>query len=1083
MPVIRRTIPALIAFSLFSIFALIAFFPAAAHAATPTTITLTVTSSCLTQGCAVTLTAKVTAGTLAVHPGLVYFCEGTSTCETGVPVGQSQLTSNGTASIAHAFFTGSHSIYAIFAGTSTYSKSTSSSQSLTIAPPTVFPTQSTIQSMGSTPVQSYAGQYTLQSTVTALQGGPAATGTVSFFDTSYGNAALGSTRLSDSSPQQLNYVSGQLDFSQIPSIVFDNIIQIATGDVNNDGFSDIAIMGPSGFFVLLGSASGKFALARPSSPNLGTPVNQSMNPMRLVDLNSDGKLDLVATDFTTRAIRVSLGNGDGTFTDRTPSLLKTYPGPVYVGDLNNDGIPDVVIDVQIPSTQNPSLLVHALQIAIGNGDGSFKAIPATYLAGQIQATPVLIADEDKDGKQDLIVQDSGTFTNQFQTLRGNGDGTFKPIAATTQNPGVKLMVGGDFNGDGLLDIVSYDGDTLSIWEGVGDGTFVQPDNGNDNIYLDTRPALTSLLTDDFNHDGKPDLAVEFLDSSVGGELETLEVLKSDASTPGVPFFEGIASFLLTDPLGRISYFSNIVTGDFNGDGFTDIVEFTPALTPQTNSWAQELVTPASAASAPIPVLSPAGPHQIVARYSGDATHTPSVSPPVALVGYQVVNDSGGFTNASSLFLNGGATIEGGVLQLTDGKSFEARSAFYPKRLPVYDVNTSFEFQIPEQNSDGVAFVIQSNGPNAIGSNGGGIGYGQLPGATSGSSIINSLALVFDTHNNQGEGSNSVRIEQGGITSPASAIDLTPSGIDLHSGHHFLAQIGIAQELSLNLVLTDMDTGKVFTNSFSADLFGDIGTTTAYVGFTSATGATASTVKILNWTFTSQACCDLQPTTDTLPAFQDGFTGAASKLQLNNGAAIVGSTLQLTNSTPFEATSAYFKSPTDSSPWVTDFDFSIEGTGGDGFTFLLQDQGLTAVGTPGGALGYGPYLPDDTTGGIGNSLAIKFDLHNNSGEGPNSTGLYLNGAYPSVPAVSLNSGRIDLHSGHRFHARILYFYQTDRVEVSITDLDQYAVFDSFLNNGSRFMPAYAGFTAGTGATSNTIKILNWNFSYYDVDILR
>ena len=53
------------------------------------------------------------------------------------------------------------------------------------------------------------------------------------------------------------------------------------------------------------------------------------------------------------------------------------------------------------------------------------------------------------------------------------------------------------------------------------------------------------------------------------------------------------------------------------------------------------------------------------------------------------------------------------------------------------------------------------------------------------------------------------------------------------------------------------------------------------------------------------------------------------------------------------------------------------------------------------------------------MAIKFDLFNNSGEGPNSTGLYTDGAYPSMPAINLNGTGINLHSGDYFNATLIY----------------------------------------------------------------
>src|SRR5581483_1072613 len=72
---------------------------------------------------------------------------------------------------------------------------------------------------------------------------------------------------------------------------------------------------------------------------------------------------------------------------------------------------------------------------------------------------------------------------------------------------------------------------------------------------------------------------------------------------------------------------------------------------------------------------------------------------------------------------------------------------------------------------------------------------------------------------------------------------------------------------------------------------------------------------------------------------------------------------------------------------------------DGFTFVLQSQSPTAIGpATGGGLGYGPEIVGPGGGnGIQPSVAIKFDMWNNFGEGANSTGLFVNGDGPSLPS--------------------------------------------------------------------------------------
>jgi hypothetical protein len=117
------------------------------------------------------------------------------------------------------------------------------------------------------------------------------------------------------------------------------------------------------------------------------------------------------------------------------------------------------------------------------------------------------------------------------------------------------------------------------------------------------------------------------------------------------------------------------------------------------------------------------------------------------------------------------------------------------------------------------------------------------------------------------------------------------------------------------------------------------------------------------------------------------------------------------------------------------------------------------------------------GGIPKSVAVKFDLFNDAGEGPDSTGLYINGAIPNVPAINLSSTGINLHSGDMFNAHLVYdgaaliVVITDRVTNASTT-QTYTVNIPSIVGGST---AYVGFTGGTGAGTAIQDILDWNYA--------
>jgi hypothetical protein len=207
-----------------------------------------------------------------------------------------------------------------------------------------------------------------------------------------------------------------------------------------------------------------------------------------------------------------------------------------------------------------------------------------------------------------------------------------------------------------------------------------------------------------------------------------------------------------------------------------------------------------------------------------------------------------------------------------------------------------------------------------------------------------------------------------------------------------------------------------------------------------------------------------------------FAGA-SGLALNGSAAVNGNTLQLTNGGTNEAGSAFTVTPVSVSRFTTSFSFQLLTPNADGFTFTLQGVSPTALGGTGGGLGY---APDPGTGvgpAIGNSVAVKFDLFNNSGEGVDSTGLYTNGAEPTTPATDLSSSGINLHSGDVFNVTMSYDGTT--LTVKITDATTGAsATQSYTINipqtiGSNL--GYVGFTAGTGGSTATQNILNWTYT--------
>lgn len=204
------------------------------------------------------------------------------------------------------------------------------------------------------------------------------------------------------------------------------------------------------------------------------------------------------------------------------------------------------------------------------------------------------------------------------------------------------------------------------------------------------------------------------------------------------------------------------------------------------------------------------------------------------------------------------------------------------------------------------------------------------------------------------------------------------------------------------------------------------------------------------------------------------------MQMNGSTDLDDSRLQLTNGGTSEAGSAFCTTQVDVRGFVTDFTFQLSDAQADGMTFALQNStaGATALGPVGGGLGYGPDVPGGT-GGITPSVAIKFDLYNNQGEGDDSTGLYTDGASPTIPAIDLTPSGIDLHSGDTMAVHVTYDGTT--LTMTITDA---VVNKTFTQSWPVNIPAiiggnlaYAGFTGGTGGETASQKVESWTWVSY------
>jgi hypothetical protein len=351
------------------------------------------------------------------------------------------------------------------------------------------------------------------------------------------------------------------------------------GDLKGEGHTDLAVINEYGSSVgvfVNDFSTGAFNRVNSDSKPKDEPDNRALNfgptgayPTGggIADFNGDGHLDVVTADYHGYSVTILLNDGMGKLNLKPPVSYPTdgvsETSNLAVGDLNKDGIPDVI-------ATNP--LRSSISVFLGRADGTLT--PAVHLPvgvmGGAHPFSLAIADFDGDGNNDVAVADDTSGT--LRVRLGHGDGTFEPeVPYNIGGTQSFVVIASDVNLDHKVDLVVADrgSDTVSVLLGHGDGTFKKAIVASVVPTTVTFPGKGrpwfgpyAVAVADINKDGVPDIVTpNFLDDSVS----VLLGIGNGKFEPAVEYPYGAPTdpnFMFTTPYG-------IVAADFNGDGKID----------------------------------------------------------------------------------------------------------------------------------------------------------------------------------------------------------------------------------------------------------------------------------------------------------------------------------------------------------------------------------------------------------------------------------------------------------------------------------------------------------------------------------
>jgi FG-GAP-like repeat len=287
------------------------------------------------------------------------------------------------------------------------------------------------------------------------------------------------------------------------------------------------------------------------------------------DLNNDGMPDLIVGRFPDSPsqgnISILLGKGNGNFQPGRKIIVgfdngesSPFISDIEVADLNNDNNLDVVVSHNSDFTALSSSRLF-ITILFGNGDGTFLSAQPYYFAfdsfNRIRIDSIAVGDFNLDGKLDIYgAGGKSSIEGLIYPMRNLGNNQFAVTAPQNLAYYPIDIAKADFNQDGKVDIVAGSASGSLILYGAANMYFLSAEQRDG-----TRNAEEKVTVADFNRDGLDDFA------AVNGIRSELRVFIN--STNGFPT---LPQNYQIKPIGFSEINKALINADFNGDNIPDL---------------------------------------------------------------------------------------------------------------------------------------------------------------------------------------------------------------------------------------------------------------------------------------------------------------------------------------------------------------------------------------------------------------------------------------------------------------------------------------------------------------------------------